>query len=184
TPGPSVVRHAPRCPDASLWAKAAMAPPVSVAVRTNGRPARPAASTRSRLLPPPGTPKIAVTPASHNRVTTRSAIVTFITARAGPHPRALALRRSNGARAFQAGDGADLKGPPYISSRGPQARNSLILTEYDHRHASGAPKRGARALSDFSRQLLARARYQAGVPERLRSSADRRRLSCRADSRR
>jgi len=73
TPGPSVVRQTPGRPDTSACAMAASAAPVSVAVRTNGMPARPAAAIRSRLLPPPGMPKMKPTPASRSAPTMRSA---------------------------------------------------------------------------------------------------------------
>src|SRR5205809_299239 len=75
TPGPSVVRHALGRPVTSDCAIAAMAPAVSVCVRTNGRPAWPAASITSRLLPPPGIPNSARTPASRKRLTIASATV-------------------------------------------------------------------------------------------------------------
>src|SRR5215471_154031 len=50
-----------------------MAPAVSVDVNTNGSPARPAAAIRSRLPPPPGTPKIARVPAARRMSTASSA---------------------------------------------------------------------------------------------------------------
>ncbi len=66
-PGPSVVMHAPGAPVISACAIAAIADPVSVAVKTNGRPARPAACIRSRFPPPPGRPNNVRTPASRIR---------------------------------------------------------------------------------------------------------------------
>src|SRR6266849_5404964 len=74
-PGPSVVRHAPGLRPISACAIAAMAAAVSVDVSANGRPARVPASIRSRLPPPPGTPKMQPTPASRRRRTMRSARV-------------------------------------------------------------------------------------------------------------
>src|SRR4029077_6282360 len=69
----SVVMHAPGRPVISACAIAAIAAAVSVAVSTNGSPAWPAASMMSRLLPPPGIPKIAETPASRRCLTIESA---------------------------------------------------------------------------------------------------------------
>src|ERR1035441_6330455 len=76
-PGPSVVRHAPGLPVISACAIAAIAAAVSVEVSTNGSPAFSAASIRSRLPPPPGTPNSARTPAEQRRATITSATVTI-----------------------------------------------------------------------------------------------------------
>src|SRR5262245_25983813 len=93
-PGPIVVWQAPGRPEISACAIAAIAPAVSVAVNTNGRPRRPAASISSRLLPPPGTPKSAVTPASRSFVTMRSAI------------EATARRSYSAPQSYQSGNGS------------------------------------------------------------------------------
>ena len=75
TPGPRVARQAPGRPVSSACAQAISAPAVSVCERTKGKPARPAASMRSRLLPPPGRPTRVRTPDSRRRWTRRSATV-------------------------------------------------------------------------------------------------------------